>query len=194
MQFYPIVEPRHIFWSLSPMFGFALYLAYQRTGRDSRRVLAGFSILLLPLLISRVALIRENLATVRETMDGVAHLEGMSARPEIAGPVRALASQFAALERSAKARPIVIDGPHALPGIWVTDRRNFHPFYIEWTQYKRLPAELELRREFVRANRPWIIVEPPRMAEVAVWQRDFGYEPVGEYGAELGVLLKPPGS
>jgi hypothetical protein len=193
LQFYPITCPRHIFWALGPFFGYFIYLAYEGCNRDSEKVLAGFAILLAPLLVSRIGILTENLSTPRLSLDSVPHLRGISAVPSVAQAVQGLSEEIQKYEAAHLARPVVIDGPDALPAILVSDLRTFHPFYIEWTQYSRTPEELELRKAFVRTQKPWIVLQPPRMGDLDYWHREFGYEVVRELGAEAGTLLRPAG-
>jgi hypothetical protein len=159
MQFYPIYEPRHIFWAVSP--GMGVFLFYVLRMARGRRVLVALALgtLLVPLGVAKFQLAHTKLAAEYVQIDDCPVLRGMSISPPVADLWR---TAWHAIEGYCREHPdtaIVVYGVRPLFATFVPNLTNAHPFYIYASNYP-VPPDLFPRREaFIRRFKPLVVTE-----------------------------------
>jgi hypothetical protein len=210
MQYYPVFDPRHVFWAVSPGIGaFLFYVLRLVRGRVLPLSIA-LGTLLVPLAVYKVDLARKNLASGYVRFDQSPVLRGMYIPIEERDK---WASVLAALERYNREHPdtaMVIYGIKAIYATLVPNLTNAHPFYIYFQDHTIPPGLFARREEFIRKFKPLVFAEDWRLTmdgrdltkpdsvheygfeyQKNNMIKNFGYRKLIEIGKTRDVILEP---
>jgi hypothetical protein len=187
MQYFPAFSPQHIFWSLTPGVGMAVYVAWRASGERTLPTALVVAALVAPLVAQNVGHARAKLAEPYVRLEGTGVLDGMRVHPVEAADWQRLMVAVRAVVRERPDAPLLVEGRDALFATLVTNRRNPGPFYVDW----RIPG-LDLapeRAKFISAERPLIFQQQTALPLVQRAIEAGRYRRVFE--GRLGALLVP---
>jgi hypothetical protein len=199
VQYYPLNDPRHLFWGVALVVGPAV----GAVALVGRRWLAGIFVVgcLVSLVPSAVDISETHLSVPRFNAPSVlVSLQGMqisTAEWEVWGRVL---DDLGALTRRHPNTPVLVYGPDALPATLAGDLSNPDPYFVEWGPYTfdvpfgsasiPVPWNLGARDRFIRARRPivWFARGNPQMQP---FLRRYDYVTVPSPQPECGIVGLP---
>jgi hypothetical protein len=173
LQYYPLRDPGHVTWGLSPAIGLGIFVAWRVAGRRALAVAVVCGLVSVPRLMNAIVLARTEFAVPRVSLGGGTVLDGMRV-PEAAAPEwRRLIDGIALYERERGRTAMLLEGRDALFPALTSDLSNPGPFYVSWD----IPgvADDESRVRFIAARRPLIFVQRPPGSAVAGAITRYGY-------------------
>jgi hypothetical protein len=187
LQYFPAFSPQHIFWSLAPGLGVAMYVAWYASGHRTLATALVVGLLVTPFVTAKTTQARAKLAGSYVRLHGPSVLEGMWVPPNEALEWQRLFESVRAVLRRRPDVPMLVEGRDALFAVLVTNRSNPGPFYVDW----RMPGiDLEAERaEFISGQRPLIFQQQAALPLVQQAITAGGYRRIFE--GRWGALLEP---
>ena len=189
-QYYPIADPRHLYWGVAPGLG-AFVFFLQQVGRGRTRLVSvGLALVALPLIVERVGAAREKLSRDARAVGGRSVLAGMRVPPAEAAGWDALLRAIHSAEAGRGNVAMLIEGEDAIYGTLVGDLRNASPYYIDWAGLPR-GDDPERRRRFIADRKPLIFVPARNASRVEALVREFHYVVLARIEGTGDILLGP---
>jgi hypothetical protein len=159
LQYYPLSEPAHRFWAISPSLGaFAYYTLRLARGRVAP-VTIGLGMLALPLFGQDIIRTRQALTYRYVEFPDIPVLRGMRIPADQAGAWSVALSAITGYTRTHRDATMVIYGHDAIYATLVPDLRNPSPFYAYWQLAPLPPGLFEARRAFIAERKPLLLFE-----------------------------------
>jgi hypothetical protein len=190
-QYCPVVSYRHMAWGMAPGIGVFVYALYRLAGRRTAVAAIALSVLVGPLVWTRVEQARAKLREPLRPVRGVPLLSGMLETNANARSLEEVAKAIRAWDARHGPTPIVVIGYRALVATLASDRSNYGPVYLRREGWPETPDEREQRDRFIASRRPLIWVDLLPADEVAAIGARYGYRPYTRPDQFGGMLLAP---
>lgn len=187
MQLYPIDEGQHLFWALTPMLGFALWAAWEASGRKTAAVALLTVLLWHPHVPDVLRGAYTKLGGPWVTLAEPPVLAGMRVRPEDARDWTRLGDAVAGYLARRPRVPLMVEGPDALYATLVPNLTNPAPLFVVWPGLD--DDGLAARVRFIAENRPLVFAQQNAREPVRQALRAAGYAPLVVIAS--GELLAP---
>jgi hypothetical protein len=132
LQYYPVPDPWHVFWSLAPAFGLCVHAFWRWSGWSAPVVTGVILLALLPALSEKNRAVRECLAQPWVTLSAPSVLRGMRVEPELAQRFGYITAALAPVLRAHPALPSALIGDDALYLCFTDNRTNPTPYFVTW--------------------------------------------------------------
>ena len=158
-QFYPMNDPRHVYWAITPGIGFFIYWMHRWLGNHPRWTEILVSVWLFSNLIwlgpgAFQKLTREYRETESPSLKGVRVL------PHQAEALEPLFTAIRFAETNTGARPIIVEGPDAFYSTLTRRLENSNRIPQIWKNTGLHETHFDAQgMDFIQRNKPWIISE-----------------------------------
>ena len=189
LQYYPIADSWHIFYSLAPTFGLFVYGLWRWTGWPAAVVATVLLAAFLPSIWGRVRAIPPAVNRPLVTLEKPAILRGMRVPPEQARSLGLIADALGRIMRQQPDIPSAMIGNNALYLCLTNNQDNPTPYYVTWRGLASQPDNLQ-RWQYISAVRPMLILQQARWDAVNDFYHRSRYVPllyVPEEALEIAV-------
>ena len=177
LQFFPVPDSLHIFWSLAPVFGLFVYVFWRYIGWSPPVVALVLTAIFLPALSGKVRSIQQALARPLVTLDRPALLRGMRVPQKQAYAVEQIANLSRQILRHRPDIPSALIGEDALYLCFTDNKTNVSPYYVTWPGLADQPANAK-RWSNIQSHRPVMFLHKARWKEVENFYRGSRYVPL----------------
>jgi hypothetical protein len=132
IQYYPVPDSWHMFWSLAPVFGAGVYLIWRWSGGSPAAVVLIVTVALAPSVYSKISVTHELLAQPRVTLEAPALLRGLRMTPPEAAAIGSIMRVVDPVLQHRPDIPAVTIGRDALYLCLVNNRANPSPYFVTW--------------------------------------------------------------
>lgn len=177
LQYYPVPDPWHVFWSLAPAFGLCVYAFWRWSGWPAPVTAGVLVVALLPALAGKIRSVRECLAQPLVTLSAPAALRGMRVEPALAQRVGLIMDAIGPVLRANPSLPSALIGDDAMYLCFTDNHTNPTPYFVTWLGLAS--NEENLRRwDNIQRTRPLIFLLNARWEAVDDFYRRAHYVPV----------------
>lgn len=177
LQYYPVPDSMHIYWSLGPVYGLFAYLFWRSTGWTALVVSCVLTTVFCPALLVRIRSVQQALARPLVTLDQPAVLRGMQVPLEQARNVEQIAKLVENIMRHRRDIPSALIGNNALYLCFTDNKANVSPYFVTWLGLADQPAN-QKRWDNIQSQRPLLFLHKARWEEVANFYKRSRYLPL----------------
>lgn len=189
-QYYPAPDAWHVFWSLAPGLGLAVYVLWRWSGCSPTVVTVGIVATLALSFVGKVRATGELLAEPRVTLESPVVLRGIRVRPAEADMIGRIDRVVSAAMQHRPDVPAVMSGNDALLLCTVRNLRNPSPYFIMWPGLVGAEAN-RARWAFIAQERPLIFLHKANWSAVNDFYRRDRYVPL-LYLPEIAMEIAAP--
>jgi len=190
VQYYPVPDPWHIFWSLAPAFGLCVYAFWRWTGWSAPVVAGVIGLTLLPSLYAKIRLAGDFLTQPLVTLSAPSALRGLRLPPNQAEAYNRIVRTLDPILRDQPDIPTIMTGNDALYLCFANNRVNPSPYFVTWPDLLD-PASTQKRWNFVGRFRPLMFLQQANWTAVADFYRRARYVPLA-YLPDLALEIAVP--
>lgn len=177
LQYFPVPDAWHVFWSLAPAFGLAVFALWRWSGAPAPAVALAFATVLVPSVLLKVRLAGELLAQPLVTLDSPAVLRGMRVSPAKAAGFGHIMRVVELILQRQPELPAVMIGNDALYLCFGKNLSNPSPYFVTWANLAEEPAN-QARWDFVARHRPLMFLHQANWGAVNEFYRRARYVPL----------------
>lgn len=173
-QYFPVTCYRHIFWGVTPALGPFLMICYYLSNKKTNIVLFVISTFLIQMTSERVKIAIKNLNLDYVMINSPSVLSGMYSSKKMAYSIHLIDQTMKKYLDEHPKTPVLLDGGDALYNTFVENLKNPEAIFVNWGYSDE--DSLSKRIDFIKNQRPIIIVEGRSKEIVRSYESRFGYK------------------
>jgi hypothetical protein len=177
LQYYPVPDSMHIYWSLGPVYGLFAYLFWRSTGWPALVVSGVLAAAFCPALFVKVRSVQQAWARPLVTLSRPAVLRGMQVPLPQARNMEQITNLVEKVMHHQRDISSALIGNNALYLCFTDNKTNVSPYFVTWPGLADQAAN-QTRWANIQSQRPMLFLHKARWGEVANFYKRSHYLPL----------------